>query len=310
MKPLLLQKPVFSLLIFVITATTGFSQVITFYKDGLDTLKKHQFTGNMYLGFYFSQDALQYLYLSLTAAGLYVDSRNTYEASGVMTLKGMEKRSTSNNGYAMVRANLWRHRFVDNKIKTNRVYAQPFAMFQFDENRGIYGRWQVGLYAVPTLLMKKKILFSAGIGMLYQFDSYDLLPPDYVDWWGAEEMKAIRHAMRQLDPDSTGFVNRQGPRASLYLSMIASLGSKVDLNLMISCQQPFSSGFLGTPLYAVSADFRTPYPCITIESIVNFGILKWLSLNIRYYMQHDRNQLTFYLPYYMYSITTGLTFSI
>jgi hypothetical protein len=294
---------------FILTANSGKSQVITFYKDGLDTLKKHQFTGNIYLGFYFSQDAIQYLYLSLSAAGLYVDNHNTYEVSGVITLKGMEKRSTSNNGYAVCRANLWRHQFMNDKIKTNPIYAQPFVMFQFDENRGIYNRWQVGLYAVPTILMKKKVQILAGAGMLYQFDKYDLLPPDYVDWWNEVEMKKIQIAMRQLDPDSNGFVNRQGPRISIYLSMIASFGKNVDLNLLFSYQQPFSSAFAGTPLYSISSDYRTPYPCLTIESILNFRILKWLSLNIRYYLQHDRNQLTFYLPYYMYSITTGLTFS-
>ena len=303
-------KSVFSLLIFISISISGISQVNTFYKDGLDTLKKHQFTGNLYLGFYFSQDALQYLYLSSTAAGLYVDSHSTYEISGVVTFKGLEERSTSNNGYAICRANLWRHRFVDNSIKTNRIYGQPFVMFQFDENRGINNRWQVGLYAVPTILMKKKIQLAAGIGLLYQFDRYDLLPPDYIDWWDADEMKKIYYAMHLLDPDSSGFVNRADPRAAMYLTMIASFGKNVDLNILLSYQQPFSSTFQGTPLYAVSADYRTPYPCITVESILNFRILRWLSFNVRYYLQHDRNQLTFYLPFYMYSITTGVTFSI
>jgi hypothetical protein len=297
-------------LICVFLCINGHAQIMTFYKDGLDTLKKHQFTGNLYLGFYFSQDALQYLYLSSTVAGLYVDIHNTYEISGVITFKGMEKRSTSNNGYLISRANFWRHHFVDSTITANRIYAQPFAMFQFDENRGIYGRWQIGIYAVPSILMKKKLQIMAGAGVLYQFDRYDLLPPDYVDWWSKEEMKQVYHSMHQLDPDSSGFVTRQGPRAAMYLSMIASFGKKVDLNLLVSCQQPFSSVFKGTTLYDISADYRTPYPCLSVESILNFRLLEWLSLNIRYYMQHDRNQLTFYLPYYMYSITTGLTFSI
>jgi len=297
-----------ALIIFVLWSGNGVAQVMTFYKEGLDTLKKHQFAGNLYLGFYFSQDALQYLYLSSTASGLYVDAHHSYELSGVITFKGMEKRSTSNNGYAIGRVNLWRHRFVDNIITPNRLYAQPFVMFQFDENRGIYSRWQSGIYAVPNLLMKKRIQLFAGIGLLYQFDRYDLLPPDYVDWWDSTEMKQIYRNISQLDPDSTGFADRSGPRAALYLGMIASFG-KIDLNLNISCQQPFTSSFKGTPLYDISEDYRTPYPCITAEAILNIGLLRWLSLNIRYYMQHDRNQLTFYLPYYMYSITTGLTFS-
>ena len=303
-------KSFLSLLFLILVSIPGTTQVITFYKDGLDTLKKHQFTGNLYLGFYFSQDALQYLYLSSTAAGLYVDSRNTYEISGVITFKGLEKRSTSNNGYAIFRTNLWRHRFIDDRIKTNRINAEPFVMYQFDENRGIYSRWQAGLYAVPTILMKKKVQLTAGIGMLCQFDLYDLLPPDYVDWWSPDEMKKIYHAINQLDSDSSGFATRFGPRAALYLSMVASFGENVDLNVLFSCQQPFSSVFQGTPLYSVSNDYQVPYPCITAESLLNFKLLQWLSLNIRYYMQHDRNQLTYYLPYYVYSITMGVTFAI
>jgi len=103
-----MHKSVIFLLTGVFLCINGRSQIMTFYKDGLDTLKKHQFTGNLYLGFYFSQDALQYLYLSSTVAGLYVDIHNTYEISGVVTLKGMEKRSTSNNGYVISRANFCR----------------------------------------------------------------------------------------------------------------------------------------------------------------------------------------------------------
>lgn len=305
-----MKKTVVTLAFSLLSAFSTYSQVLTFFKDGLDTLKKHQFAGNVYLGFYFSQDALQYLYLTSTAAGLYVDTRNTYEISGVINYQGLKERSTSNTGYVILRANLWRHKFINHQIKTNRLSAEPFAMLQFDENRGINNRWQVGLYAVPNILIKKKIQLSAGIGMLYQFDCYDLLPPDYVDWWSGEEMKRVYNAMHLLDPDSTGFANRKGPRTGLFISVITSLGKIIDLNLLLSYQQPFESSFQGTPLFSVSPDFQRPYPCITIESILNFNILRWLSLNIRYYMQHDRNQLTFYLPYYMYSITMGVNFSI
>ena len=146
--------------------------------------------------------------------------------------------------------------------------------------------------------------------MLYQFDRYDLLPPDYVDWWDKNDMELIYRAIQLLDPDSTGFYNLSGPRFAVSLSLISSIGKNIDLNIFVSYQQPFSSAFRNTPLYSVSSDYQTPYPCITIESILKFRILKWLALNIRYYMQHDRNQITFYLPYYMYTVTTGFTFSI
>lgn len=305
-----MKRTALTVLFILLFLSTGYNQVLTFFKDGLDTLKKHQFTGNIYLGFYFSQDAVQYLYLTSTAAGLYIDAQNTYEISGVINYQGLKERSTYNTGYVIIRANLWRHKFISHRIKTNRLSAEPFAMLQFDENRGINNRWQLGLYAVPNILMKKKIQLSAGIGLLYQFDRYDLLPPDYVDWWSGEEMIKVYNAMHILDPDSTGYAYRNGPRAALFVSMITSLGKNIDLNLLVAYQQPFESSFQGTQLYSVSPDYRRAYPCITIESILNFNILKWLSLNIRYYMQHDRNQLTFYLPYYMYSITMGVNFSI
>jgi hypothetical protein len=276
----------------------------------MDSLKNHQLTGNLYLGFDFSQDAMQYLYLSLTATGLYADKHNTWGLSGVINYRGMTERSTSNNGYMIFQADLWRHEFDNDVCKTRRLWTEPFALFQFDENRGIYSRWQTGVYAVPSILSDSHIHLYAGIGMLYQFDQYDLLPPDYIDWWSKEEMNLIYQAIEKLDPDSTGFINRSSPRVGLCLSMISTIGSNIDLNIFLSFQQPFSSVFRNTPLYSVSEDYRTPYPCITIESILKFRILKWLALNIRYYMQHDRNQITFYLPYYMYTITTGFTFSL
>jgi len=278
--------------------------------SGVDSLKLHQVTGSLYFGFDFTRDATEYLYLSLTGSGLYVDKRNTYGMSAVINIRGNQERSTSNNGYVIVQADLWRHSFRGTLCRINRLHAEPFGMLQFDENRGINARWQVGAYAVPAILARPNIHISAGIGMLWQFDRYDLLPPDYVDYWDKDEMDRIYNAMHQLDPDSIGFMTRNGPRAAVYISLISSLGKVVDWNIYASLQQPFTSVFKGTPLYNVSGDYQTPYPCLTIESIMKFKILKWLSINIRYYMQHDRNQLTYYLPYYMYSVTMGVSFGL
>lgn len=299
-----------SILLLLLLPLTGLSQVNPMSLTGMDSLKEHQFTGSLYLGFDFSKDAMQYLYLSLSGSGLYADKHNTFGMSAVVNYRGMMQRSTSNNGYVIVQADLWRHHFDSSVCKTRRIHAEPFAMLQFDENRGIYTRLQAGAYAVPSILSREHMHLSAGIGLLYQFDRYDLLPPDYADWWSAADMKKFYKAIKELDPDSSGFMNRYGPRFSLYLSMVSSIGKLIDWNIYISCQQPFTSIFKGTPLYDISADYKTPYPCITIESLLKFKILKWLSLNIRYYMQHDRNQLTYYLPYYMYSVTTGFSFNL
>lgn len=277
---------------------------------GLDSLKQNQVTGSLYLGFDFSQDAMQYLYLSASGSGLFADKNSTYGISAVVNYRGMKKRSTSNNGYVIIQADLWRHQFDSAVCKTRRVHAEPFVLLQFDENRGIYARLQAGLYAVLSIISKKHIHLSGGGGILYQFDRYDLLPPDYIDWWSKEDMDRIYNSINQLDPDSSGFMNHHGPRLALYLSMVSSIGKLIDWNVYLSYQQPFTSIFRGTTLYDVSSDYRIPYPCITIESVLKFKILKWLSLNLRYYMQHDRNQLTYYLPYYMYSVTTGFNFSL
>jgi hypothetical protein len=285
------------------------AQVCSFYKEGLDTLKLNQIKANVYLGFYFSQDALQYLYLTSNASGLYVGSRSTLELSGVINLQGLKKRSTSNSGYLIARSNLWRHRFIDDTIRPSKINMEPFVMFQFDENRGINQRYQAGLYAVPTLVNTRKISVEFGLGLLEQVDCYDLLPPDYDGWWDEDRMKQIREDIQVLDPDGDGYAWLSSTRAGCFLGMTGSFG-KFDLNLIASLQQPFRSSFHGTALYDRSADFRTPYPCITVESIFNVSLFRWFSLNLRYYMQHDRNQYTFYLPYFVYSITTGVTFSM
>jgi len=286
------------------------AQVTGFSKAHTDTLKQGRPTGSLYLGFYFLEDALQYLYLSSNASGLIMDNRNQYELMGVINYQGLRTRSTSNTGYVYAHACLFRHTTTGGKRKLNKISLEPFAMFHFDEDRGIYARWQAGAYAVPLILNKPKIRIQAGLGLLYQWDRYDLLPPDYEDWWSADQWKTVQKDIKALDQQGTGFAARNGFRGSVYLGFYTSLGRIVDWNLCIYYQQPFSSNFTGTSLYSTSSDFRIPYPCITVETILNFKILSWLALDLRYYMQHDRNQLTFYLPYYMYTITMGVYFVI
>jgi len=287
-----------------------FSQVCTFNKQYLDTLKKGRPTGSLYLGFYFLEDALQYLYLSGSASGLLLDSRNLYEVSGVINYQGLRIRSTNNTGYVYAHTSLFRHKFSGSTLNMSKISFEPFAMFQFDEDRGINARWQTGVYAVPLIVNKPKFRIQAGLGLLYQWDRYDLLPPDYEDWWSAREWKIVQKNIKILDSDSNGFATRNGIRGAVYLSFNGTFGKIFDMNIMLCYQQPFVSNFKGTELYDVSTDFKTPYPCISAEVLMNFQILKWLAMNLRYYMQHDRNQVTFYLPYYMYSITAGVSFTI
>ncbi|MCK9218720.1 MAG: hypothetical protein PHF97_00940 [Bacteroidales bacterium] len=266
--------------------------------------------GNLYFGFYFLEDAQQYLYLSSTASGILLDSNNLYEISGVINFQGMKTRSTNNNGYVYLHNNLFRHKISDDKLEMKKISLEPFVMFQFDEDRGINARWQAGVYAVPLILNIPKIRIQAGVGLLYQWDRYDLLPPDYEGWWSDQKWKVISDDIKVLDPGGSGFASRNGIRGAGYLSFNSTFGKIFNMNIMFSYQQPFKSNFKGTSLYDVSSDFKTPYPCITAEAILNFKILQWLAMDLRYYMQHDRNQVTFYLPYYMYSITMGISFTI
>ncbi|MCX6287977.1 MAG: hypothetical protein NTY96_12770 [Bacteroidetes bacterium] len=286
------------------------AQVCTFNKQYLDTLKKGRPTGNLYLGFYFLEDALQYLYLTSNASGLLQDSHNLYEVSGVINYQGLRIRSTNNTGYVFVHSNLFNHRYADGKLVKSKISMEPFGMFQFDEDRGINARWQAGIYAVPLILERPKIRIQSGVGLLYQWDRYDLLPPDYEGWWTDEQWQVISADIKKLDPSGSGFAWRNGLRAAAYLSFNGTFGKIFDMNIIVSYQQPFVSNFKGIELYDVSADFKTPYPCLTVETIMNFKLLKWLAMDLRYYMQHDRNQVTFYLPYYMYSVTMGVSFTI
>ena len=303
-------RVVFIVFILAFTFHNSPAQVSTFNKMYVDTLKQGRPTGNMYLGFYFLEDAMQYLYLSATASGLILDSRNLYELSGVIYYQGLKERSTSNNGYIYFHTNLFRHKFTEGKAVLNKFSLEPFALFQFDEDRGINARWQTGVYMTPVFLNHKKLRIQAGFGFLYQWDRYDLLPPDYVGWWTDDQWKVVQKDISSLDPDSNGFVNRSGLRAAMYLGLSGSFGKVFDMNVILFYQQPFKSNFKGTELWDVSADFRTPYPCLSAEMIMNFKILSWLAMDLRYYMQHDRNQLTFYLPYYMYTVTMGVSFTI
>ncbi len=295
----------------IVFFTSGMeAQVSMFSKQHIDTLKQGRPTGSLYLGFYFMEDALQYLYLSATASGLVMDGRDRYEITGMINYQGLKTRSTSNTGYVYMHANFFNHKMEGGRRKMSRISLEPFTQFQFDEDRGINARWQTGVYAVPVILNKPKIRIQAGLGLLYQWDRYDLLPPDYEGWWTDQEWNSIQADIRQLDQDGEGFAGRSGVRGSAYLGFYSTFGKVFDWNLVIFYQQPFTSSFEGTPLYSRSQDFSIPYPCITLETMMSFKILSWLAMDLRYYFQHDRNQLTYYLPYYMYSITMGVYFTI
>ena len=286
------------------------AQVSTFSKKYIDTLKTARPTASLYLGVYLMEDAVQYLYLYGNADALIPDKRNQHEVMAVINYQGLKERSTSNAGYIFAHSNLFRYKTAGGKRVAQKFSLEPFFMYQFDEDRGVNCRLQAGAYAVPVILESPKIRIQAGIGFLYQWDRYDLLPPDYEGWWTDEQWKTISRDIQQLDTKGTGFISKNGVRASVYLGFYSTFGKVFDWNLVLFYQQPFESSFVGTPFYGISADYRTPYPCFTAETSMSFRILPWLALDLRYYWQHDRNQLTFYLPWYMYYSTLGVSFTI
>ena len=284
-------------------------QVSQFKKSVLDSLQTNKLYGVGGLSFLLNQDSKAELFALADASFLYATNKHTYEWLSSLYYNSTDQISSSNRFYSMIRAGLFRNVHDANNpllLKKKRVFAEPFVFFQWDENRGIAQRWQLGLNAVYAFRSESsRVKWNIGGGLVYEKEdwrvfsrekqqAFDTLPP------------AFKQLIQQiLGIDSRGHLFRDNWRMNFYSNWFYE-NKPFSVNLFVGLQQPFRAPFEGLPDIPFYPYPKKKFPRVTAEISLTYKISRYMSLLTRYYMQVDKGQLTQFVPDFVYSFSQGI----
>lgn len=286
----------------------AYGQVSQFQKSVLDSVKVHKLYGVGALTFSLNKDSKTNFFFISDAAFLYASEKHTYELLSSLNFNSSDRVSNANRFYTMLRAGLWRNKWDRNhaRLKKQRIYAEPFLFFQWDENRGISQRWQYGLNAVYARRYDHKhIKWNLGAGLLYEKEDWRVLSRDEFPQFDTLPTPIKEFIKQVLKIDDRGHLQRDNFRLNFYGNLFAEIKS-ININLFLGFQQPLRTPFEGLPTIAYYPYPKKRFTRVTLDASISFKITRHASLITRYYLQADRGQLTQFVPDQVYTLSQGI----
>ncbi|UFH57031.1 hypothetical protein [Spirosoma sp. KNUC1025] len=293
-------------LFFTFWSSYGHGQVLIFTKSTIDSLPPGKLVGGISLTGSLSLERAQFLLLEGSVNGLYGTNRHTYEVAGSVRYTTYDHLPTSSRGFLSIRGNIWKRHLEDDHLVPHRFYLEPFAYLQYDDQRGLNLRAQVGAMGSVRLRNGTKSRFTAGAGFFYEYEQWQMIPRT-----NRIMLDTLPQAVFDLYQEYLG-LNRQGqvqhydPKTCAYIGYAGDVSPLVTINGMLQWQQPLLSPYHGKPIYELSPDFRRLWPRFMIDVRLMLHLSKHLNLLSQLMLQHDRGQLGSLIPYTNYAFQQGI----
>jgi hypothetical protein len=289
----------------IIACASCLAQATPFKKSVLDSISANEFNGSFSYSVNLGQDGTSTLTTNAQAGLLYSTKRNNYEFKASSYFDRFGKTSTSNRLFAMARCSLFSHDFNGEKIKEEKLYAEPFTMFVFDHNRAIDYRWQWGVNGVYALKPTKVIRIKVGAGLLYEAEKWQMIKKENLYLIDSLSDDEKNYLFNDVGINQQGELYRNNIRLNLYANFICAFAKNMNLGAYIGIQEPFVPPYHDLPPASVFPVVTKRYPRLTVDTHLVFAVWKMLNLITDFTLQYDKGQIPLYVPNLVYTLTQG-----
>jgi hypothetical protein len=193
---------------FMFLSGNIFSQVVNLEKDVFDKERtENEKTGSFGLGFNKVTQQIRLWSLNANANFIYFTPKNFYATSGALNIIRFEGRDAISDGFLQFRINL-NHRKL--------FVSEPFMHMQYDGNRGLRFRGQLGQGGRFHLVKVQVFNLAVGTGLMYEFENW----------------------RRRVSDTLTVNYDLHSIKTSSYINTIFKIGKNVDANFFLIHQAP------------------------------------------------------------------------
>jgi hypothetical protein len=285
------------------------AQVTPFKKSVLDSIKPNDFNLSVAYTLNLSEDGTSSLVTNFDAGLLYSTRKNDYEIISSAYFNRTDENSTSNRFQVIVRAGINSHELKGKLNKTNRIFAEPFALYTYDANRGINYRMQLGGNAVIAFKPTKVLRVKMGLGLFTEAENWQMITKEKL-----VDLPTYPMAIQKLIYDTFGIrkdgsLLRNNLRANFYANFMCTFNENISMNGFFCVQQPFSAPYKDLPQIPQFPTVTGLFPRITIDFQLSYHVWKKLDLITLFTCQYDQGQLPLYVPNLVYSLSQGFQIS-
>ncbi len=286
------------------------AQLTAFKKSRIDTAKVNDLMGTGFFAVTFNRSENSHLFFQTDLNLLVPTRQHVFDMALSSYFNGLEKFASDNRLYVMFRQNYRRHKVYGDSLKANRLHIETSQFFQYDEARGLLHRFQLGtnvVYIPAFTQTNSHVFLNASLGVVYEWDYWRLIDRKFLPDLDSLPDDILQELEQLLGIDNKGNVPRNNFRLNASANFIADLSNKMSVNLYANLQLPFQKPFRGLPQLLVYPDVNKNYLRSTVEALWRYKISHALSVSLRFYLQHDKAQITPNTPDVVYTISPGLS---
>ncbi|HAI75780.1 MAG TPA: hypothetical protein DCM08_05985 [Microscillaceae bacterium] len=181
----------------------------------------------------------------------------------------------------------------NNFMRQKRNSPEIFMQWQYDLNRGLVSRWQLGANGRFKLKNVSDLIIAIGVGAFYEVNAWRKAAFDeFTDQFLPDDQDTLLQNDRQIFVDNTAAL-----KGNIYLDLIWAINKDISFNSLTGYQVPFNNLFSLGRYYT--------------DNIIQFKVSKYLAFNTRFSLMYDELpedvQARAGVRPLIYSLTQGIT---
>lgn len=298
---------------FLIANTSAYNcyaQAIGLSKSLFDSLKTERLYLNASAGIGVEKVEISVIKIGADFNQLYYSKQHAFETIGIFRYNALDRNPYNNQGFGMFRAKLFNHTLNDKKqMKLNDIYPEPFIFYQFDQERGLEKRLQLGISAAYNIIAGSNFKMNMGVGILREWENWRVLSEEFYPGYDTltDQDKSTIRTLTGID--EKGEYQYAAMKANLYIHISTYPTKNTSLHCYVKCQQPLNSAFSPVQVSSFFVDYKEFRPRFLMDLQFKISITRYTEFFTRYILMHDRGQLASFVPYYTYSFNQGFSFN-
>lgn len=286
------------------------AQVTPFEKSVLDSLSANDF--NMSIGFAFnaSEDGTKSLTTGTDIGLMYATKKSNYEIIQSSYFSRLESFSSSNRFIALLRADLFSHDTLGERVIEKRFYPEPYALYMYDASRSLNFRVQLGMNMVWAPKPTKLVRIKVGVGLLAERENWQMIKHEQLPTIDSLPPAVLSYIYDSVGINKQGRLERDNWRANLYSNLMFNFNKNINMNAFVSVQMPFIPPYSNLPQNSHFPVVTRRYPRLTLDMQLNIHVFGKFDFVTAFHYMYDKGQIPIYVPNSLYNFSEGLQFNL
>lgn len=276
----------------------------------LDTLRAHSYSAGLSFLFYISDNEMDahasYRFLN-SAHFTYLFSKTDIELSLRQSIGRGDDSEWSTTQLIMLSSGIYKYRPINpTDVVLRKLYPELLFIYQDNSDRGLKRRFQLGVLVHPWALFRPKFNVNVGVGIVYDWSSWEVNEQGEIDGSAPELQEKIRFINSHMRLRKNMYQDHSEWRPMLLLVVNYKMNQTVSFNLNTSYQQSLTSPY-SREIRSVYPDLGKVYPYVLTQFNIRVKLYKGLAMDLSATVDYENSNMSLYKSSWAYTTLIGVS---